>query len=58
MSKNEKQLVALVRKISSSLDPTPYYEISFIKNVRSGERLTYDPTESELYRVKENKNES
>lgn len=50
--KHKREVVAIVRKINSSMEPTPYYEISFIKNVKAGERLELDPLEIELYRRK------
>lgn len=52
MPENKKEVVAIVRKFNGTTDPTPYYELSFIKNVKAGEKLEFDPIETELYRHK------
>lgn len=52
MEPDKKEVVAIVRKFNGTTDPTPYYEFSFIKNIRAGEKLEFDPIEAELYRHK------
>ncbi len=48
----KKEVVGIVRKFTGTTDPTPVYEVSFTKNIRAGERLYLDPTQTELYRRK------
>ncbi len=48
----KKEVVANVRSFKGSTDPTPYYEISFIKNVRAGEKLELDPLQDVICRYK------
>ncbi len=55
MEETKKEVVAIVRKVNGGTDPTPYYEISFTKNVRAGEKLEFDPIEDVIYRHKKKK---
>lgn len=48
----KKETIAIVRKFIGTTDPTPIYEISFLKNIKSGEKLELDPLESYIFRWK------
>lgn len=50
----KREVVATFRSFHGTTDPTPIYEICFMKNVRIGEKLELDPTENVIYRYKKN----
>ncbi len=49
-SDEKREVVANIREFHGTTDPTPFYEICFIKNVRAGEKLELDPTADVIYR--------